>query len=733
MKVLLLLIMFAPCCFTAQINLDSLWQVWEDPSRHDTIRLNAMETISWDGYLFSQPDSAFYFAQLQYELAEKIGRKKSMAIALNTQGISFAIRGDYSQALPYLYESLSIRKELNDQEGIAISYNNIGNIYKYQGDYANAIEHYHNSLKIKEKRGDKKGMASSYTNIGIIYYFQKDFDKALSYHQKCYEIEKEIGNENGEAMALHNIGLVYADQKEYDKALKFYEECLVLKKKLDDKKGLANTYNNMGLVYFNLGDEEQAMTYYEKSIELKEALGMKSEMATTLNNLGNIYLKKKDFEQAAFYCDQALDFAQEVGADRGIRDAAGSLYESYKALGKSKIALEMYELHISVRDSLLSEENQKAIIQQQFKYEYEKKSAADSIKALEAAKVQEALLAAEKAETEKQKKEVKQQEQQKYYLFAGLGLALLFGGFIFNRFRVTNQQKKIIEEQKVLVEQQKEAVERQKVELEQTHQQLEEHHQEIADSILYAKRIQEAIMPSMESMNTALKDGFVLYLPKDVVAGDFFWMESFVETPDSKEEVVYFAAADCTGHGVPGAMVSVVCSNALNKALLEEGLRDTGKLLDRTREIVIDRLAKSGEEVKDGMDISLCALNSKTKELQWSGANNPIWILRKGAQEIEEIKANKQPIGLYHDPQPFTAHQINLNQGDSVYVFTDGYQDQFGGPKGKKFKAKQLKEVIVDNQHLPMDEQMKLLQSKFMEWKGAVEQIDDVCVIGVRI
>ena len=221
-------------------------------------------------------------------------------------------------------------------------------------------------------------------------------------------------------------------------------------------------------------------------------------------------------------------------------------------------------------------------------------------------------------------------------------------------------------------------------------------------------------------------EGFVLYLPKDVVAGDFFWMEKI-------DDIVFYAAADCTGHGVPGAMVSVVCSNALTKSLLEENIQDTGKLLDRTREIVIEKLSKGEEEVKDGMDISLCALNVVTKELKWSGANNPLWILRKGTTDFEETKADKQPIGLHANPQPFTQHTLQLQEGDKIYIFTDGYQDQFGGPKGKKFKATQLKEIIISSQDKTMDEQHDILLSKFKEWEGAHEQVDDVCIIGVRV
>jgi serine phosphatase RsbU (regulator of sigma subunit) len=200
---------------------------------------------------------------------------------------------------------------------------------------------------------------------------------------------------------------------------------------------------------------------------------------------------------------------------------------------------------------------------------------------------------------------------------------------------------------------------------------------------------------------------------------------------------VYFAAADCTGHGVPGAMVSVVCSNALSKALLEEGIIETGKILDRTRELVIEKFSKSEENVKDGMDISLCCLDMANMNLQWSGANNPLWFVRKGVDgamvELVETKPDKQPIGNYADPKPFTTHQIDLREGDSIYIFTDGYQDQFGGEKKKKFKASQMKEILLRNQHLSMDEQKEMLNMEFEKWRGSLEQIDDVCVIGVKI
>lgn len=253
---------------------------------------------------------------------------------------------------------------------------------------------------------------------------------------------------------------------------------------------------------------------------------------------------------------------------------------------------------------------------------------------------------------------------------------------------------------------------------------IEEKQKEILDSINYAKRIQEAILPSRYSLTEHLQNGFVLYRPKDIVAGDFYWLETTAD-------YLFIAAADCTGHGVPGAMVSVICSNALSKALLEDGILETGKILDRTRELVIEKFAKSDESVRDGMDISLIRIEYNGNSIQYSGANNPLW--RINDNKLTEYKADKQPIGNYADPKPFTTHTLEVSKGDILYLFTDGYEDQFGGDKGKKFKASKMKEMLTEVSSLPMDQQKTLIHQRFDEWRGELEQVDDVCVIGIRI
>jgi serine phosphatase RsbU (regulator of sigma subunit) len=247
---------------------------------------------------------------------------------------------------------------------------------------------------------------------------------------------------------------------------------------------------------------------------------------------------------------------------------------------------------------------------------------------------------------------------------------------------------------------------------------------EINESIRYARHLQEAILPPKKFISDHLPESFVLYLPKDIVAGDFYWASN-----EGDEFII--AAADCTGHGVPGALVSVVCSNAMNRAVKEFGLKEPGKILDKVRELVIDTFERSEQEIKDGMDISLCVIDKKSGNVAWSGANNPLWYISNG--EMKEITPNKQPIGKHFDQRPFTTHKINLQKGDMVFCFTDGYADQFGGPKSKKLKYNQLKELLFTNFRLPVEEQKKKLYDYFEEWKGDIEQVDDVCIIGVRI
>jgi len=681
-----------------QVNLDSLWDVWDDESQPDTNRLKAMYNISWYGYLFSQPDSAFYFAQLECDLAKSKGLQKQMASALNTQGVSFYIRGDYASAIDYYTRCLTIREEIGNKKGIATSLNNIGLIYKNQGDYASAIDFHTRSLTIREEIGDKKGIAASLNNIGNIYKQQGDYTKAIDNYTRSLALKEEIGDKKGIASSLGNIGLIYMEQRDYVSAMDYHTRSLTIDEEIGNKKGIATSLNNIGNIYQKQSDYASAIDYYSRGLTIYEEIGDKQGIAASLNNIGNIYQEQGDYASTIAYCTRALTTAQEIGAAIETIGAANALYIAYKATRRHKLALKMYELYMATRDSLNSEENQKEVIRQEYKYEYDKQHLSDSLSFEQQHELDKLVHQAE----------LDKEVNQRYALYGGLGFLLVLGSVAFRGY----QRKK---KDNILITEQKEEVEKK--------------NREITDSITYAQRIQKAILPPDSVVREYLKESFILYKPKDIVAGDFYWIEHI-------KDHVLFAAADCTGHGVPAAMVSVVCHNALNNAVREHDLSDPREILEKVNELVTEQFATGENEIMDGMDIALCSLNRATKTLSYAGANNPLWVYRKGVaniEELEETKPDRQPIGKYIEATTFTTHTIQLNKGDSFYIFTDGFPDQFGGPSGKKFKYKPFMQLLLDGLNIPMEEQRKTIDTSFEDWRGELEQVDDVCVIGVSV
>jgi serine phosphatase RsbU (regulator of sigma subunit) len=473
---------------------------------------------------------------------------------------------------------------------------------------------------------------------------------------------------------------------------------------LNLESGVAYSLNNIGNVYENLKDNDKALEYYLESLEIREKINDIKGISISLNSIAIVSNKLGDNNKAFIYAQKSLKLAQELGYPENIRNASKLLTEIYKKQGNSAKALEMYELYNLMKDSLNNEETKKQSLKQQYKYEFEKK---------------ETILKAN--QDKKNLIHANQTKRQKIIIVAiviGLIVLIAFLAFVYNRYKITQKQKEIISlkeketlKQKLLVEQK---------------------NKEILDSITYAKRIQSAILPQPKLVKEYLKESFILYKPKDIVAGDFYWFEVI-------DNLIFFAAADCTGHGVPGAMVSVVCHNALNRSVKEFSIKNPAEILNKTREIVVSEFEKSDENVKDGMDISLCVLNINSFELHWAGAHNPLWIIRKNKEnsgdtcQLIELKADKQPIGKFAYSKPFTDHTVKLYKEDIIYIFTDGFQDQFGGEKGKKYKVSQLRELLLSISSKNLEEQKNIIDQNFETWKGELDQVDDVCLMGVKI
>ena len=303
-----------------------------------------------------------------------------------------------------------------------------------------------------------------------------------------------------------------------------------------------------------------------------------------------------------------------------------------------------------------------------------------------------------------------------FYIVCAISLGAGFYLFMKWKVKALQKQNQLLEDK--VEERTREVVEQKKI--------IEEKNKDITSSIRYAKRIQDALLPAKKYLNEHMGEYFVLFKQKDIVSGDFYWV-------NKKDDKLFFAAIDCTGHGVPGAFVSLVAHGNIQRALVLFNMRSPASILDKLNEGVTDVLSRGGEtqDIKDGMDISLCALNRREMKLEFSGANHPMILIRNG--ELIETKGDKQPIGQYISRKNFTNNEMEVKKGDMIYLFSDGYADQFGGESGKKFKRSRLKEMLLAHHGKPMNEQKEILDDTIEQWKGNLEQIDDILVMGVKV
>jgi serine phosphatase RsbU (regulator of sigma subunit)/tetratricopeptide (TPR) repeat protein len=621
--------------------------------------------------------------------------------------------GQFDSALVYAEQAEALSLKSSFKRGLGSAYNNIGMVHDIRGNYDKAIEYYLRSVGISEEMADKEGMASSYNNLGVMYYFKGDFDKALEFYQRALKIQEEKGDKMRMAYAYINIGLIHNKKGEHDHALEYYLRSTKIQEELGDRPGLASSYGNIAIVYEARREYDKALEFFFKSLKIWEELGAPQGICKSYHLIGSMYLLMDRPAESKKWQLKSLDMARKITARPDIMKAYQWLARADSALNDYRSAFEHHKLYIAYRDSIHNAESEKRMMEAEVKHEYEKKEAIG------------------KAEQEK-KDAIAAEEKEKQSLIlssvvAGLVLVIGFSGFIFNRFRVTRRQKRIIELQKVEVERQRELAESRRETAEVQKVIIEEKQKEILDSIHYAKRIQEAMLTNDSYIREHFKaEYFIFYQPKDIVSGDFYWAVL-------SHGRFYMITADCTGHGVPGAFMSLLNISLLNENIVEKGLQVPAVILNEQRKQIIRVLNPKGDEnSKDGMDCVLCAYDLDAMKLQFAAANNPIWLVRDN--ELLEFKPDKMPVGKYEEnAKEFTSHAVDLRKGDVVYTFTDGFADQFGGPKGKKFMYRQLKALLFANRNEPMPRQKEIIAQALHEWKGTNQQVDDVLVIGVRI
>jgi len=613
------------------------------------------------------------------------------------------IQSNYSKAIIYYNESLELNKKLNNIEGMAHSYNNIGAAFYNLGDFEKALDNYFASLPINEEIGNLRLVATTLANIGAIYEEQEKYDDALLNFKKANKIALEGGLKQTIADTYRNLGGIYTEKNKIDSTIIVYSKALELYRELNDLRGIVVVNNLFGQTYvksfeYGKSDEEQkklkkALEYYTKSLDLNnKELDEVEEKIISYQGIGEIFIFKKQYTKAITYLSKAKEMAEEIEWVAYIKEAHNFLSLAYSGIGNYRLAYENHVLYKNWNDSLKNDENVELLTKMSMQHEFDKQQ-----------KEQEFIQAQKDLEYEQKRK---RDRLIRIFILAGLAIVSVFSIQMFRSYKRKIKDNILLEKQKTEIEKQKE---------------------EITDSIKYAKRIQSAILPSINWASDNLPENFILFRPRDIVSGDYYWMNKI----DNK---IVLVAADCTGHGVPGAFMSMLGVSFLNEIVSNNNTIQPSLILNQLRKKVKETLDQTGKEgeAKDGMDIALCVIDLDTMMLQYAGAYNPLYLFRNG--ELLETKADKMPIGIYiREKESFTNHEIQLQKGDTFYIFSDGYADQFGGPNGSKFKSRPFKLLLEKIQPQSMAQQRETLNTTIDEWRGDIDQIDDIIILGVRV
>lgn len=661
----------------------------------DTARLNTLIRIA-DEAKYMDLDMATSYAKQAEALALQIDSEISIAQVNFIFGYLAYARGDFARAKEFYGTAGEIYTKLNDKEGIAKIMYHSGIVHVFTGNYAKANSNFFEALKMYEALGLKRPASNCIIAIGNVYGRQGNRIKELEYHMKGLAIKKDLNDESGICAAYINIGNVYSSIQKNDTALDYYTKALALAEKLQNQKWIVNAVGNIGMLYGNMGNYSKALEYLMRSLKVSEAMKDKQAMTVDYFTIGGIYTQMKETEKAKEYINRSVELAHEIGSIVDEKNAYEQLADIYATEKKYKEAYQMHKKFTDLKDSIFRFENAKQFAEMGTQYETEKKDT--EIK----------LLSKDK---EVQSANLKRQTIIIWFVAAGLLIVVALAFFIFYLSRQKNRTN---------------------IALEQTSRLIEEKNKDITDSINYAKRIQTAMLPSLETIQSSLPETFILYKPKDIVSGDFYWF-------NEKNGDLFLAAGDCTGHGVPGAFMSMIGNDLLTHIIIEKGIVRPDQILAQLHDGVQNALKQNLEQnvSKDGMDISIIRLrsNGTSKELEYAGALRPLWLIRKNAEALEEYKPDKFSIGgaASETKREFSLHTINLEKGDTFFLSTDGYADQFGGPDGKKFMTRNMKELLFANRNESTNELKTQLQNNFSQWKSDREQVDDILVIGVRI
>ena len=712
MKYLLFLCCFA--FFFAHGQEDPLMKKMGDLNKktwklRDSTLINEMNQIAADS-LFSNTEKALFYSRFAFKASKKIEFKDGQILSIRNLIRCKIYQSDFDSAMVFVNQLLP---QLNYPTSTKIkvqAYEAVGNVYDFQGKYDQAIKYYLKAIMAAGK--DSSLVMVSYNNVGLIYRKLNNFEKAFEYLSKCESISRKNKDLHTLVSVLNNLGILRRNEQKFEEALIYYAEGFALAQEIDDKKLQGDLLANMSNVYFEQGKPEKGLIYFNRSLEWIKEKGSYYELSVSYINFAYNMLDFKRLQEGEVIADTAVKYSRLCKNYEFIMESYFILSKIQSKRGKYAEAYANLDTTLLYKDSMDLSNLSNEVSNLQVDFDRQKTAIADSLEKVQLTK----------------EFEVDQKLSEEKLWFRDLLLIISFfvlvlvaiGAFLlFKSNRKVRAKNKIVEEQ----------------------------HKEITDSINYAQRIQSAMISNDEAWKQISPHRSIFFQPKDVVSGDFYWAHFNVE-----KNLAIWSVADCTGHGVPGAFMSVLGSSFLTDIIVDDGETDPAKILDLLRKKVITSLTKKGEDQpKDGMDLGLCVWEKDTNTLHFAGANNPLYVLRRKENAAEhefkrfidipeanhvllEVPPNKMPIGSYSGNEaPFKSTSLQLFLGDTLILSTDGYADQFGGELGKKLKSRPFKEFLLGIQNESMSEQSVSLEGYFEEWKGSHDQLDDVCVVGIRI
>jgi serine phosphatase RsbU (regulator of sigma subunit) len=708
------------------LNLDSLNQKLRGeakdntPKKVDVLLLMAKEWQEKKDQL-----RAMQYANIATIIADELKYTKGIAQGFFTMAVSYENSGTKSKALEYYQRSAKYYQYVPDQiSQLARCYRSIGNIYYSFGDYKEALQYHLEAKSTYEQAKDKKGIAASYSNIGIVQAALGDVESALNSYDRTIEMAKEANELKSIGIAYNNIATAHEKQDKFTLALEYYERALNIFKELNAKDNLANTLVGVGDVYRKQGNANEALKKYVEAREIQEKSGDQEALAYTNMGLGDILASMGRIDKAIEYYQKSLKAAQSLGLKETIRDNYYRVSGIYEKMGQTGLAYQTYKAYKVYDDSIYNDARLSLIAELQVRYKTDLH--------VQDAKQQKSINEAINAEKNKQALEFTLGIRNREFIIIGafvfLVLSLVFL-YLINKGR--NQIKNInvqLQTQNIEISQQKEEIEGQRQTVERTLRKLN-------DSIQYAKTIQDAILPSAQRMRHVLGEYFIIYRAKDIVSGDFYWLNQI----DNK---IFVALVDCTGHGVSGGFMSMIGNALLSEIINQEKVHSPAEILELLNESVTNLIETRSQHIAIGMELALCVIEPAEEEdktkITFSGAKRPLFILHKNHNphvrvEIEEIKGGREPIGFAAGGERnYENVEIIVEKGSQIYMCSDGFADQ-ANKANKRFGTPRLKKVLEEFSNRSLFEQQKALEKQLNEFQNDSAQRDDITLMGIRV